>query len=119
MEQRPTDAGSGTETVRPLSDYVLVLIKRRRLVFLHIVVVAVLTAIVSLIMPSWYTSTGSILPSESGGSELGMLSMIESTFPLLGIPGVSAPSESMLAIVASRRVAEEGIDGIDVLQRVD
>jgi len=110
LEQRPSDTGSGVETVRPLSEYVLVLIRRRRLIFLNIFVVAVLTAIVSFIMPSWYTSTGTILPSETGPSNVGLLSMVESTFPLLSIPGVSAPSEAMVAILTSRRVADDVID---------
>jgi len=115
LEQRPSDAGSGTETVRPLSDYVFVLIKRRRLIFLNILVVAVLTAIVSLVMPSWYTSTGTLLPTESGQPNVGLMSMIESTFPLLGIPGVSAPSESMVAILTSRRVADDVIEANDLM----
>jgi uncharacterized protein involved in exopolysaccharide biosynthesis len=108
LEQRSTDTGSRAETTRPLSDYILVLIRRRRLVFLNILVVAVVTAVVSLVMPSWYTSAGSILPTESGRTDVGLLSMIESTFPLLGIPGVSAPSESMLAILTSRRGGHRG-----------
>ncbi|MCD4690740.1 hypothetical protein K8S17_04690 [bacterium] len=114
MEQRPTGGDPGTEAVRPLSDYFLVIIRRRRLILLNVFAVAVITAIVSLILPSWYTSTGSILPSESGRSNVGIMSMIESTFPLLGIPGVSAPSEAMLAILTSRRIAEQVIDANDL-----
>lgn len=116
MDQRTTDASSDLEPVRPLSEYVLVLIRRRRLVVLNIIVVAVITAIVSLVMPAWYTSTGSILPTESGQSNVGLLSMIESTFPLLSIPGVSAPSEAMVAILASRRVADDVIAENDLMR---
>lgn len=115
MEQRPIGDDSSTEAVRALSDYLLVLIRRRRLVLLNVFVVAVITAIASLILPSWYTSTASILPTESGRSDMGLMSMIESTFPLLGIPGVSAPSEAMLAILTSRRIAEEVIIANDLV----
>jgi len=102
---------------RPFSEHILLLVKWRRVIATNVVVITIATAVISLIVPSWYTSTGSLLPSEGGASETGIFSMIESTFPLLGIPGVSAPSETMVAILGSRTVAEEVIRAND-LERI-
>lgn len=101
----------GEIDVRPrsLSDHLLVLLKWRRVVVLNVIAVAGLTAIVSLVVPKWYTSTGTILPSESTTTDVGFLSFIETTLPGLRLPGVSTPSEVTVGILESRRVAEEVI----------
>ena len=100
-----------------MTEHLLLLVRWRRVIVTNVLVVAVATAVISLVVPSWYTATGSLLPSEAGASDAGVFSMIESTFPLLGIPGVSAPSEVMVAILRSRTVAEEVIRAND-LERI-
>lgn len=99
---------------RSVAEHLLLLVKWRRIIVTHVLVVAVATAVISMLVPAWYTSTGSLLPSESGASEPSVFAMIESTFPLLGIPGVSAPSEVMVAILRSRTVAEEVVRANDL-----
>ncbi len=94
---------------KPIADYVSVLIRWRRVVALNVIVIAVVTAVVSLIVPKWYTSTGSILPSQAGAADLGIMSLVETALPLLRIPGMSGSSEVVLGILLSRTIAEDVI----------
>ncbi len=104
---------------RPILDYLLVIVKWRKVVLLNLAAVALGAAVLSFVVPAWYTSRASIIPSESGAGDIGLFSLLETSFPLLRIPGVSTPSETMVAILTSRRVAEEVIreNGLEELYR--
>jgi uncharacterized protein involved in exopolysaccharide biosynthesis len=104
-----------SERPRTFMEYLLVLVKWRRVVAINFVAVVVVTVVLSLLVPKWYTSSASLLPSEATGSDIGFLSMIETTFPGLRIPGVSTPSEAMVAILGSRRVSEDVINENDLM----
>lgn len=101
---------------RPVADYLLILVKWRRVLAINILVVVIGAAVLSLILPAWYSSTGSLLPREVVGTagELGFLSMMEMTLPSISIPGVSTESEVMTAILESRTVAQEVIETLDL-----
>jgi len=103
------------ESPKPVSEYLMILVRWRRVVVTNALIVAAATAVVSLVVPSWYTATGSILPAETSGAAAGYMSMLETTFPLLSIPGVSTPSEVMLGILESRTVAEQVINENDLV----
>jgi uncharacterized protein involved in exopolysaccharide biosynthesis len=101
---------SGGSAPKPLLDYLLVIVKWRRVVLLNVLAVAVGAAVLSFIVPAWYESHASIIPTEATGGDIGLFSLLETSFPLLRIPGVSAPSETMVAVLTSRRVAQEVIE---------
>lgn len=94
---------------KPILDYLLMIVKWRKVVLLNLMAVALGAAVLSFIVPAWYTSRASIIPTESNTGDIGLFSLLETSFPLLRIPGVSTPSETMVAILTSRRVAEEVI----------
>jgi tyrosine-protein kinase Etk/Wzc len=104
---------------KPILDYLLVIVKWRKVVLLNLVAVALGAAILSFVAPAWYTSRASLIPTESNTGDIGLFSLLETSFPLLRIPGVSTPSETMVAILTSRRVAEEVIEenGLQKLYR--
>jgi tyrosine-protein kinase Etk/Wzc len=104
---------------KPILDYLLVIVKWRKVVLLNLVAVALGAAVLSFVAPAWYTSRASLIPTESSTGEIGLFSLLETSFPLLRIPGVSTPSETMVAILTSRRVAEEVIreNGLQKLYR--
>jgi len=95
---------------RPLLEYLLVIVKWRKVVALNFLAVTVGAAVLSFVVPSWYTSRASLIPTESGGADIGLYSLLETSFPLLSIPGITTASEDMVAILTSRRVAEEVIE---------
>lgn len=101
------DASSGE--ARLLSDYVLILVKRRGIIILNFLALVVVSVIISLVAPSWYKSSGSLLPAESTGTDAGFLGMMQTAFPLLQLPGVSSPTEMMVGVLSSRLVAEDVI----------
>ncbi len=93
--------GSGS-----LTDYLVVLLKWRKVIVLNILVVAAVTAVISLVIPKWYTSNGSVIPTEQSGREPGLLSYVEASLPIFDMPGTASPGQVLLAVMESRRVRE-------------
>lgn len=115
MQNDEARIGTLDDKPKPVADYLLTLVRWRRVIAVNFLVVVVGTAILSLLVPAWYTSSGSILPSETGTVDAGLLSVLETTLPGLSMPGVYTPSEVMLAILSSRLVAEEVIRSNDLM----
>ncbi|MBD3367649.1 MAG: hypothetical protein GF405_05690 [Candidatus Eisenbacteria bacterium] len=105
MAQPDIDLHSDRE--KSLTDYLYVIVKRRRMVCLNVLVVAVITAIISLLVPKWYESRASLLPDETMGLDSGLMSYVQSNFPLFQLTGASTPAQGTVSILKSRRVAEQ------------
>ncbi|NOZ61282.1 MAG: hypothetical protein GXO74_06340 [Calditrichaeota bacterium] len=95
-----------------LLDYLHVLIKRRRMIYRNVFLVAILTLLVSFVMPSYYKARTTILPPEEAPSS-GLLTALSNT-PLSSmlLTETSTTSDLFVQILKSRSV----LDG--VLQRV-
>ena len=89
-------------------DYFAIVVKWRKLIAINFVVICLVAAGVSLVLPKWYEAKATILPPvEQPGAGFGLVSMLsELPFGEFGIPGVSSPSEVFKAILESRSVAE-------------
>jgi len=97
---------SGNDEIS-LFDYINVLIKRRYMILLSTIITALATAIISLILPKYYTAATTLLPPEEGDKTglAGMLSNAPSAF--LDMAGVSGNSSDIFVeILNSRTVAE-------------
>lgn len=95
-----------------LWDYLMVLAKWRRMIGLNFLVVCLLVAGISFVIPKWYTATTSILPPQGEGSGLALPSGLSSLVSLSGglsLPGTATPSDIFAAILKSRSVAERVI----------
>jgi uncharacterized protein involved in exopolysaccharide biosynthesis len=95
--------------VKPFADYIHVLIRWRRVIYWNFIVIVVATAIVSLLLPKWYTSKGSILPTEADAGAGGLMAIVETALPLLKLPRMPGSSETGLGVLLSRTVAEDVI----------
>jgi uncharacterized protein involved in exopolysaccharide biosynthesis len=102
-----------------LLDYLIVLLKRKRLILGITFGAAIITAIISLIMPSIYRAETRILPPQQGSSSLaiGMLSQIG------GIPdiassalGLKTPGELYVGMLKSRTAADRIIDRFNLME---
>ncbi len=105
-----------------LLDYLIVLLKRKRLITGITFGAAIITAIISLIMPTIYRAETKILPPQQSGSSLalGMLSQMG------GIPdiasaalGLKTPGDLYVGILKSRTVADRIIDRFDLMKLYD
>ncbi|MFK7844483.1 MAG: GumC family protein [Rhodothermales bacterium] len=92
--------------------------KRRGLIVIVTGIVAVLSVVISLLLPKWYTSSTRLLSPESGGASpisaamLKNLSSAASSF--LGIGG-GGDYERYISIMTSRTVYEEVVNKFDLI----
>ena len=97
-----------------LIDFLTFLFRWRRFLTLFIGLIVIVTAVFSLIVPSRYTATSTLFPSQD--QQLDMSSIISSK--LAGLPGVAGfaaqmgalPGEIYLTILRSRSMSEAVID---------
>lgn len=105
MESRELEA----EKVNIYS-YLTVLVGYRRFIFLNLVGVCLIVAIISLLLPSWYRATTTILPP--GGEALGLaaasslLGTASGLATSFSLPFMATPSDIIAAILKSRSVGE-------------
>jgi len=93
--------------------YLTVLINYRRFVFFNLLAVCIIVAIISFLLPQWYTARTTILPPEKespllslGSSLLGGL--VPSTE--MSLPFMATPSDILAVILKSRTVQEKIIE---------
>jgi len=96
-------------------DFLIILVKWRKLIILNVVIITLSAVIISLIMPKWYTSTANILPPKNTGGLLGSISGFSSTIKdlskTLGRLGTtSEEAYNYLAILQSRTYFEKVIN---------
>jgi tyrosine-protein kinase Etk/Wzc len=90
--------------------YLAVLVKYRRFIFLNLLVVCLIVAAISFMLPSWYRATTTILPPGGDAVSLGLASsLLGSASGLatsLSLPFMTSPSDIVAAILRSRAVGE-------------
>lgn len=93
--------------------------QRRRPLSLFVGLVAVLAAVVSLLLPKWFTAQSTILPPTEGGDTFGLMgALIENTtLSRLGLFTSTTPSDMYVEILKSRSLRESLITEFD-LQRL-
>ena len=94
---------------RNLLDYMYVLVKWRRLIVVPVLVVAAVTAGVSLVLPKAWTARTTLLPPEEEGEQLG-LSMLLGAALSSNLTGIVTPSERVVTILGSKRVLGAIVD---------
>ena len=102
----------------PFLENVIQLVKKKWFIIVNTVVFAILSIILSLMLPNWYSSRASII--SSGGGTSNFLSMLS------GIPmgdfGLSALSEDIsnyIAILESRSVRENIVEEFDLVNQYE
>jgi uncharacterized protein involved in exopolysaccharide biosynthesis len=99
-------------------DIFFILVKWRKFIILNLILFVLVSAIVALILPEEYTSTGTILPpQEEAGIELGFLSMLtDLPVGIPSLPGFVRPGELYLALLRSRSVRDSVIRRLDLME---
>jgi len=99
--------------------YLTILVGYRRFIFLNLVGVCLIVAVVSLLLPSWYRATTTILPPGGEALGLGMASSLMGTASGLAtsfaLPFMTTPSDMIAAMLKSRTVGEEVVQKEDLM----
>jgi len=101
-------------------DYFSVVVKWRKLIFVNFIVVCIITAIISLIVPKTFSANSTILPPTNEADAFGLSSLI-GNLPLgaLGFGGVSEETYTFMAILHSRTVMEAIAEKFDLMNKYD
>ena len=114
-----TGDGAGGEAPRDLLDYLVVLVKWRRLLIAGTLVAAVAGAGVSLLLPERWTARTSLLPPEEEAAGIGRSLLAGSgglPLGLAGLAGLPIPSERLLTLLESRRLLGLAVDRHDLVE---
>jgi tyrosine-protein kinase Etk/Wzc len=91
-------------------DLLIVLLKSRKLIFWSTAIVAVLTVIISLILPATYTATEVILPPQNASAGSALLSQLSNMGPLAALAsgglGLKSSNDLYISMFQSRTVQE-------------
>ncbi len=87
--------------------YLFIMVKWRKFIIINFIIVCLITAIISLIIPKTFTATTTILPPAKESEGFG-LSQFISNLPMggFGMAGISEETYIVLAIINSRTVME-------------
>ncbi len=102
-----------------LLDYLIVILKRKKLILGITFGAAIITAIISLIMPPIYKAETRILPPQQSNSSLaiGMLSQVAVVPEVASsILGLKTPGELYIGMLKSRTVADNIIDRFNLME---
>lgn len=98
-------------------DMLRVLVVNRRFIAVCTAGAAVVSVVVSLVLPQWYKSRATVLPPESAASQLDVVGMMRYAGYQPGlIPTLTSPSEVYAAILGSVRVRIAVIDSLDLAE---
>ena len=101
-----------------LLDYVYVLVKWRRLIWVSVLAVALGTALVSLVLPQEWKSSTTLVPPEEEFDQMGLGMLLNSAMPLNigGLGGQPASAEKLVTLLKSRRVLGAMVDRFDLVK---
>lgn len=96
-------------------DYIYLLVRRWKLIVGNFVAICVIAAIVSLLLPKWYTATSTILPPEEKKEQFGLGALLSQvSIPRLKLGEKGTPADIFLGILKSRRMADMLIGEFDL-----
>lgn len=88
-------------------DFLVLIVKWRKFFIINFIIISILSAGVSLILPQWYVGKVTILPPVEEESGLGLSSMISGlSFGSLGLGATSFEANIVIAILQSRSLLE-------------
>lgn len=122
VSQQSSDVSRPTSHINDdeinLLDYLIVLAKRKKLILQITLGAAIITAIISLIMPPIYKAETKILPpQQSSGAASQMLSQLGAMAGLAGSSlGIKNTNDTYIALLKSRPVLDRIIDRFDLMR---
>ncbi len=103
-----------------LLEYLLIIVKHKKTIFMTCLAAFIVSCIITLLMPSIYTSTARILPPQDG--KAGLSSMLSGVSDLASLAGISVgggSGELYAGMLKSRSIADVIIDKFNLMQVYD
>ena len=120
MEENPNKTEYADDDEINLLDYLIVLVKRKKLIAYVTLGIMVLTAIISLIMTPIYKAETKILPPQQSGqgSAAQLLGQLGGAAGLIGLPsgGLKSSSELYIALLKTNNILDRMIDRFDLIK---
>jgi uncharacterized protein involved in exopolysaccharide biosynthesis len=100
-----------------LANFFAIVVNWRRRIIRNFIIFAIISLIIALLLPKWYTSSAILLPPETDSSSFGILSLVaDLPFNLKNLIGAgSSPSDLYIGILRSRNVREEVIKKLNLM----
>ena len=91
-------------------DFIIVILKKWKLLFVNFLIVCIIAVIVSLLLPKWYRAKVTILPPQDDSISSSFSSMMNQ-LPIgaLGLVDYQSNSDMFVAILKSRTIMEKVI----------
>ncbi len=119
-EQQNSPAVQATDDEINLLEYLLVIVKHKKMIFLTCLVTFILTCGITLLMPNIYMSTARILPPQNDkGGLSSMLGSVSNIAALAGLSVGSGSGELYVGMLKSRSIADVIIDKFDLMELYD
>jgi uncharacterized protein involved in exopolysaccharide biosynthesis len=122
-QDKPTESINQTSDVEEdeinLLEYLLVIVKHKKMIFRACVVTFVLSCGITLLMPNIYTSTARILPPRESNRLNSMLGDMGGLAALAGISTGSSSGDLYVGMLKSRTVSDTIIDQFDLMTVYD
>lgn len=110
----------GTERKITLLDYLLVLAKRKKLIIIFTLSIAILTAIYSLIVPEMYRSSVTILKPAGTSLKSGLMGQLGNIMGLGGSSSSTLNNPKVIGMIIESRVVSDGIiDKFNLMELYD
>lgn len=117
----PTQQSDTADDEISLLDLLIVIAKHKRLIIVFPIVVAVLAAGISFLLPNIYTATTKIMPpQQSQSGTAGMLAQLGGLAGLAGgVAGIKSPNDLYIGMLKSRTVADNLIQRFELNARYE
>lgn len=102
-------------TAKPMLD---VLLEWKRLIYRLVLAAAILSVVVSLVLPKWYTASSTILPpkeSEARSSLIQLTSRLGVDLAGMGLASDTPSLDVTIGVLKSRRLREQLVDRFDLV----
>ena len=103
-----------------LIDYLLICVKWRKMIIIHVLIMGILAVCLSLIVPIWYKGSAAILPPSTEEESTGfsaLLTQIPIPSSLLGLGGATQSASLVMAILQSRTIMEAVVHKFNLIER--
>ena len=108
----------GLRDEQNLLDYLFVLVRWRRFIVVSTLTVTIAAVATSLVLPqTWTAQTKLLPPEEEGGARMGLSLLVGNAMPagLRGLVGGATPSERLITLLESNRVAGGMVDEFELV----